>query len=47
MSLMECEKDQLVRIASDVIHLEEITKFVSDPGVGGVSLFLGKACEHS
>lgn len=31
----------LVRITSERISQEEVTKFVTDPSAGGVSIFLG------
>ena len=34
-------KNHLVRITGDVISQEEITKFVTDPTAGGISIFLG------
>ena len=36
----DSDKD-LVRITSEKISQEEVTKFVTDPSAGGVSIFLG------
>ena len=38
--IIDSDKD-LVRITSETISLEEVTKFVTDPSAGGVSIFLG------
>ncbi len=39
----------LVRISADPISQEEVTRFVTDPSAGGISIFLGEPviCERS
>ena len=40
------ERD-LVRISPEPISQEEVTEFVTDPSIGGISLFIGESSERS